>query len=320
VQNKISKSQNINLGLIGAGNWGRNYIRTINKMDNVKLVSVLSNNPNTKKKVPKGCQIVNNIFDFLKIQNLDGAIVASPPNTHFKLAKKLIENNIPIIIEKPITTSLSEAENILAEAKSKNSIVFVDHIFLYHPTFKILKNFVKKKEKIKLIRGIGGNKGPIRKDVSSLWDWGPHDLSMCLIILDSMPLEIFAEKVEKNLNNIHCGENIKINLIFKNSIRAEFLVGNSFTKKIRKFSIEFNNEILEFTPFEKKSLIYKNISNKEALKIFDSRKEKELGKPPLNILVEEFCKSIRIGEQNIADLELSVKVINILEEIDKIIN
>ena len=50
----------------------------------------------------------------------------------------------------------------------------------------------------------GGGLGPFRENISGLWDWGPHDISMCLDIVGSMPLNIFAEKLKQNNNQEIC--------------------------------------------------------------------------------------------------------------------
>ena len=88
---------------------------------------------------------------------MDGIIVSSPANTHGKIATKLIEKNGPIIIEKPLTTSVLESNNLLKLAEQKSSIVLVDHIFLYHPIFIIIKEYIKSLENIESLESVGGH-------------------------------------------------------------------------------------------------------------------------------------------------------------------
>ena len=60
--------------------------------------------------------------------------------------------------------------------------VKVNHVYLYHPMYRFLKEIVKDKNKINSIYSFSGDNGPFRKDISPLWDWGPHDIAMCLDI------------------------------------------------------------------------------------------------------------------------------------------
>ena len=306
-----------NLGLIGAGKWGRNYIKTINKFPDINLVKILSKNHETRQIAPSNSQIFSDLDEFLNTEGIDGAIIASPPETHAEIAIKLINKKIPIIIEKPLTTSYKDALEIFSAAKKNSGIVLVDHIFLYHPIFRYLKKYINQKGKIKFIKSEGGGLGPFRENISGLWDWGPHDISMCLDIVDSMPINIFAEKIKQNNPKSNYGEIVKINLEFENQIHAEILTGNNFPNKKRNFTISKTDEIITFNPLTEHKLVIKNFDN------YDDKKFKYIEKNnfqelPLDILIKDFCKYIHEGDTNISDLNLGLNVIKILEDIENI--
>ena len=109
-------------------------------------------------------------FDYL-----DGIIISTPPKSHYEIVKKFINKGIPVLIEKPLTLSYNDSNNLLSivNKSRNNSIVLVDHIYLYDASFRILKTRVKNLGKIKSINSIGGSNGPFRKDVRPLWDWAP---------------------------------------------------------------------------------------------------------------------------------------------------
>lgn len=307
-----------NLGLIGAGSWGRNYIKTINQISNINLVKIYSKNPQISDIAPTNCEIYRNLDDFLKSNNIDGVIVSSPPKTHAEIAIKLLNKKIPIIIEKPLSTSFDDALKILYAAKKNSGIVFVDHIFLYHPVFRYMKEYISLKGSIISIKSKGGGLGPFRKDISGLWDWAPHDIAMCLDIIGSMPTKISAERIKSANNQNNLAELIKINLIFEKEITVEILTGNNFQKKTRNFSIIRGNEKISFCPFEEKKLIRNLLdsNNINDLKYIEKEYFKNL---PLKILIQEFCDSIHKKVLNIKDLILGANVIKILEEINDIL-
>ena len=309
----------INLGLIGTGNWGGNYIRTINEINNIELAAILKNNQIKPSGIKSNCKVFTKFEEFISSQKFDGIIIASPPDTHFEFASKLIIDKVPIIIEKPLTTKLIEAQSLLELAKQNGGIVLVDHIFLYHPTFRLIKKYITDTTNINSIESIGGNKGPYRKDVPPLWDWGPHDIAMCLYIMESLPVEIKAEKIPtKNISKI--GENIKINLIFKNETEAKILIGNNFLEKKRKFTIYSKKDIISFNPLIKDKLIIQNILDKKIDKSYIRNDNLNLNKLPLNNLLDHFYNQICYGKSNLNDLGLSVEVIKILDSVNNLLH
>ena len=86
-------------------------------------------------------------------------------------------------MEKPLSLDVISAEEISALAEDNDVLVMVNHIFLYHPGFIKLQEKIIVDSPIKSIQSVSGNIGPFRDEWSPLWDWGPHDLSMCLSLV-----------------------------------------------------------------------------------------------------------------------------------------
>jgi len=312
------KKLKINLGLIGTGNWGKNYIATINKINHIELVAILKSNQIKPSGIKSNCKVFTKYEDFISFQKFDGIIIASPPNTHCEIASKLILEKIPIIIEKPLTTKLIEAKSLLKLAQQNKGIVLVDHVFLYHSTFRLIKKYITDTNNINSIESIGGNKGPYRRDVTPLWDWGPHDIAMCLKIMESVPIEIKAEKISSK-NNSKISENIKINLVFENKTEAKILIGNNFLEKKRKFTLYNKQEIISFNPFIQNELICQNIADKKIINFSIRKNEYNFNKLPLNNLLDHFYNLIYNGESNLSDLRLGVEVTKILDSVNNLI-
>jgi len=105
--------QTVRLGLIGAGRWGRAYIRTLAELDGLSLKWVSSRNPETKTFVPDTCSVTEDWRDLMTAENIDGIIVATPPASHAEIALTAIEQGHAVMVEKPLTLSLQEAEHLL---------------------------------------------------------------------------------------------------------------------------------------------------------------------------------------------------------------
>ena len=140
-------------------------------------------------------------------------------------------------------------------------------------------------------------------------------------VFNYFEIKSYWNKSKKNIkknNTKNNSENIKINLIFENQTKVNILVGNEFKNKKRIFTVNNKSVKFVFNPFSQNKLTIKNLSNKKFKNI--SLKNKNLNKLPLNNLIEHFYKLIILEESNIDDLKLSVNVVNILNQIDKIIS
>lgn len=194
--------------LIGSGVWGKNYIKTLEDF-NVNLT--VANRHNWK-------QLID--------ENPDGVIVCTPPQSHIEIASYSLEKDIPTMIEKPLSLSLSEA----MELEKFSAPILVNHIHLFSKQYQYIKNVIDINS-IKSISSAGFNTGPYR-DYSSLWDYGPHDLSMILDLLNKDPKSVYINKYPY-LN----GEIYSIELLF-DKLKTISIVGNGGLFKQRKLSID----------------------------------------------------------------------------------
>ena len=77
-------------------------------------------------------EITNNWHEIILSPVIDGIIIASPPETHYEIAAESIRNSKPVIIEKPLTLNLKEAKLLLELQEKYQTIVKVNHVYLYH--------------------------------------------------------------------------------------------------------------------------------------------------------------------------------------------
>lgn len=159
------------IGLIGHGRWGTNIEKTLRSFDDVELFVI-----------EKGAAVP---------EGLDGICIATPSATHFEIALPHIEKGIATFIEKPMTTSVADAERLQAAALKSGALVHVGHIHLCNPAFQKLLEILPQIGRIKSILCEGMNDNP-RSDSSVLSDWLPHDLSMVLQIFGTEPESVEA--------------------------------------------------------------------------------------------------------------------------------
>ena len=313
-------SPKVRLGLIGAGVWGINYIKTIERIEGVLLEKIVCKNPYNKKELLQKYEVTNDWLELSKSKVIDGAIIATPPNTHFDIAVEFIKNKKSVIIEKPITINARDAE-FLTNLAFKNRVnVKVNHVYLYHPIYRYLKEIIKDKTKINSIYTYSGNNGPIREDISPLWDWGPHDIAMCLDFFGDMPNGIKA-KVTRGISSVDKNKfNVCAYLTFENNQFAELNFGNMMKRKERHFKLNFRNSSYIFDPIKYSNIRKENIFNLKKFRKDLIPKTLNLKQTPLEILIKEFVDDIKNSRLEYKELKLAKDVIFLLQEIERKIN
>lgn len=280
----------ITLALIGIGRWGKNYVNTINSLSSCVL--------------PKKFIKTSNYKDLFSEENIDGVIIATPSSTHFKIAKEFLERGFNVLIEKPLTTNYKDALKLSEIAKKNKNVVMVGHIYLYNPAFLVVKKLFKSIGKIKYISAEGMNYGPIRTDVSALWDWGPHDISMVIDLLEGLPQEVSAIGYDM------CNLKLK----FPNGIFVFLNIGWLSPVKKRNMTIVGNKSTIIFDDtIEKKVALVDNLSRDK--KVNYPSFSKEL---PLTAEISSFVDKIKNRKKNNnSSLKMGLDVVKVLEACQK---
>ena len=124
---------------------------------------------------------------------MQAVIVVTPAQHHFKLVKMLLENGKDVLVEKPLTATLEQAKELVSLAKKKKRILMVDHTFEFNTAINKMKELLDNCVfgKVYLFHGAYNALGPIRRDVSALWDL-PHFIYVVTYLLGEMPLSVIA--------------------------------------------------------------------------------------------------------------------------------
>lgn len=290
------------LALIGIGKWGRNYLKTVKNLDNVQIKYVSALHLESLKLLSKDYQPIFDINELNNLCDVDGIIIATPAETHFSIAKELLKNGHNLLIEKPLVLTTEEAFELKKIWDKNKPKVLVGHIQLYNPAYKACKIQLSKIGDIKKVF-FKGLLSPKRKDISVLWDWGPHPISILLDLLGESPQDISVTE--------HAGR-LKINLTYKKNISAEIEIGWVSNIKKRELIIEGKNGkiILDDSNKEQKKVsVYVN-DNSVIFPKYDQTS-------PLEIEVQEFLNAINNDQSIISNLEFGVKVTKILYDIEK---
>jgi len=294
----------VRLGLVGAGAWGRNYIKTIAGLTNARLVCVASRNAQTAKIVPPGCSIVPDWRALLDRRLVDGAIIATPTPTHVTIALAAIDRGLPVLIEKPLTRDVTEARRLEARATQEQVLVMVEHTQLFHPAYRKLKSLLPQLGPLKGLRAMAGRTGPFRADTPVLWDWGSHDVAMCLDLIGAKPSHIAAKVAERATVEGNQGESIEIELGFPSGIGARLLVSNILREKTRRFSVVGERGTLIYDDGAADKLRLERDGRHEAIAVGQDL--------PLATAVKEFAEAIATPSADGSSISLAIEVVEVL--------
>ncbi len=186
----------LKLGVVGAGAWGRNHVRTVATLPEAELTAVCDRDPKVRDRVARQYPLTHVTADLADLlPRVDAVIVASPATTHAQLALQCIAAGKPCLVEKPFALSVRDAEAVARAATERQVAVAAGHLLVFHPAVERLRILVREGDlgKIFYLYGLRVNLGQVRADENALWSFGPHDVSVALYLLDDQPTRVAAQ-------------------------------------------------------------------------------------------------------------------------------
>ncbi len=252
----------LNMAVIGCGYWGPNLIRNFNELDNVKL-SIVSDLRSDRlrlmqKKYP-GVDVTLDHNEVLSNPDIDAVALATPVDTHFELASIAIKNGKSVFIEKPLTASVTEAEELIELSEKYDKTLMVGHTFVYTGAVQRIKRLIDDGTlgDIYYFDSVRINLGLFRPTVNVLWDLAPHDLSIMDFLLNGEPEYVSAIGVSHFNTGI---ENIAyISVYYPNNVLGHVHVNWLAPVKLRKVLISGS----------KKMVVYDDVEPDEKVKVYD---------------------------------------------------
>lgn len=318
----------INFGIIGYGYWGPNLVRNFNAHADSKVLMVADGRAerlNLLKKNYPSIETCSNADELIANPSVDAVVIATPVFTHFPLAKKALMAGKHVLLEKPMTSSVAEAEELISIATSKNLILMVDHTFLYTGAVQKMKELIDNGTigEIRYFDSSRINLGLFQPDVNVLWDLAPHDISILTYLIGYEPYSINATGISHTHNQI---ENIAYMTVnYQSDFIAHFNCSWTSPVKVRQTLIGG----------DKKMIVFNDLEPSEKVRIYDTGYEHKAEEDKTRIMVDyrtgdvfipklsgqealmgvasDFIKSIKNNTQPLADAVLGMKVVKILE-------
>src|SRR5215207_2576583 len=228
----------IRLGVIGVGYWGPNLVRNLVDIRKIELVAVADLDESRRTAIQDRFPNVYTTKDYTEFfqMNLDAVVVVTPPATHFRIARECLEHNLHVMVEKPLTTDLADAEQLVAIARQYDRRLMVGHVFEYNPAVQEIRRLIQEGElgDVYYIDAIRTNLGLFQLKTNVMWDLAPHDISIMNYVLGSDPLRVTAQGGSFVMRNYGVHDLVYVHIEYPGGILANLRVSWLDPNKMRR--------------------------------------------------------------------------------------
>jgi predicted dehydrogenase len=251
----------IRVGVIGYGYWGPNIVRNVHNVDGCEVSAICDRDSGALERANRAypsVPLTTDVFELLTSTEIDAIAIVTPVWTHFELAKRALENGKHVFVEKPFTSTVRQAEELIELADRKKLRIMVDHTFLFCGAVRKIRQLIDDGTlgQLYYFDSTRVNLGLFQHDVNVVWDLAPHDLSVMDYIVGEKPEAVVATG-GKHLNG-HADVAF-ITVYFPRNLIAHINVNWLSPVKVRTTLIGG----------EKRMVVWNDLEADEKIKIYD---------------------------------------------------
>ncbi|HEA46875.1 MAG TPA: lipid-A-disaccharide synthase [bacterium] len=300
----------IRVVVIGVGHLGQHHARIYSEMPDVELVGVVDIDEERSKRIAREYKTSAFSEHTQVLKRVDVASIAVPTELHYRISKDFLNAGVHILIEKPMTQTIEEADELLELAKRKNLVLQVGHIERFNPAVSALNRVIKEPRFIECHR-LGPFK-PRAANIGVVMDLMIHDIDIILSLVNSPVKRIEAVGIpvlsqEEDIANVR--------ITFENGCIANLTASRVTKEETRKIRIFQRDAYLSLDYINQELSIYRReITPDGKVKILSSRPEIEKVEP-LRLELEAFIRAIQRGQEPLVSGKEGREALAIVQEI-----
>lgn len=187
----------VRLAQVGLGYWGPNLARNLATVEGGELAILCDADTSRLERMARqlpGPRLLTDFADVLADDSIDGVVLATPVESHFRLTRAALMAGKHVLVEKPLATNSTDCEELIALAEARDLRLMVGHVFVYNPAVRRVKELIDGGElgEVQYIYSQRLNLGQVRQDVNAMWNFAPHDISILCDWLDAEPTDVTA--------------------------------------------------------------------------------------------------------------------------------
>lgn len=319
---------NLRFGVIGVGYFGKHYVRLLQEIPGAQLVAVVSRREAEFADLPVRVKRYRSVDEMLKNSEIDCVIIATPPSTHAELAINALEKGKHVLLEKPMATSVAEANRIAMTVQKSGRVFMIGHQYCYNDYIRQLKQEIEAHSlgDIRYLFAEHLYAGPVRLDIGCFWETATHKLAM-IDYLFSQPSLVKASGQMIDMSRSGRDDFSSCVLTFDNGFVAAITTTWFAPYKLRRMILGGTNGMALFDETQEHplTLYHHSYPQQESLEPHTSHffeipeGEKEFPsvtmREPLANQIEHFIDCIIHGKTPLTDSEHGLRITRMLQDI-----
>jgi len=241
------------IGVIGYGYWGPNLVRNFADIEGVEIKWCADKLAERRALVKRRYPYLNTSESADEIfgdPEVDAVVIATPVTSHYLLVKRALERGKHVLVEKPMTQTVEEGEELLQLAEKAGLVLMVDHTFIYTGAVRKMKEILEVGElgELHYFDSVRVNLGLLQHDIDVLWDLGPHDLSILTFLVPEAPLYVSATGADHTGSGL--SDVVYMTVHFPHNFIAHFHLNWLSPVKIRQMLIGGSRRMLVYNDME----------------------------------------------------------------------
>jgi hypothetical protein len=296
--------------LVGFGRWGKIYFETIKRLNFCTLDCIVLKGSNPRYEQISDTPTFHSIKDVIEKRDVDGFIIATPPETHLQLARICLLHKYPVLVEKPFTTNFGEASQLIEIAKDSQAICMVGYQHLYLESYLKLKKLVNFSECDSEIYSESLSNGPFRSNVSVFRDWGSHEFSIAIDLFNEFPISYSVKKIVGSKDDDSRGVYLMV-LYFSLGRKYTSIFGNISEVKRRNLMATFLGGWACINGLDQGGcVIMKNGS------LFKPNSIISIGTMPLDLMLNQFVLKSKDHQIDLNSLDVALEIVLLIDKIE----
>ena len=315
------------LGIVGLGKWGHNQVRVFSGQPraDVKYIHDTSREAVDRhlEQYPflKAARSFEEILEDPQVQAL---VIATPAATHYELARRALEAGKDVLVEKPMTVDVEQAERLCELSEQNGRLLQVGHLLLFHPAVQFIRQMIDAGElgDIYYLYSQRVNLGVVRNDENALLSLAPHDVSLSNFLLGASPKQVQASGgsyLQAGIEDV-----IFVTLTYPNGSIAHLHVSWLDPHKVRRLTIVGSRKMVVFDDmqttekvrlFDKgvSRLDYENFGELLSVRTGDILIPSVPNTEPLRLQAQHFLDCVSERRRPLVDGRQGLEVVRVLE-------
>lgn len=197
VSSGLVSGDSVGVAVVGCGHWGLNYVRLFAGLGGSSLLYACDPREESRAAalgVAPRARVVEGITEALADPAVGALVISTPAAGHYDLARRALEADKHVLVEKPIALTPLEAARLCILARERRRVLVVGHTFLYHDAIVAMRELVRGEDfgSLYYLEAKRTHLGLVREDVNAVWDLAPHDISIFAYLVGEWPTSVSA--------------------------------------------------------------------------------------------------------------------------------